>query len=126
MTASDADDLLALFDYIIEKGKNLAVMAHFNHPVELSTSQDQEAIKRLRSTGAQIRTQSPVLKHINDSPKIWAEMWRKQVNNNCIPYYMFVARDIGSQDFFSIPLVESWNIFRQAYQTVSGVCRTVR
>lgn len=123
---ADADDTLKLFERIVKSGKNLAIMAHFNHPVELSTNASIEAMRRIRATGAQIRTQSPILKHINDSPEIWAELWRKQVNNNAIPYYMFVARDTGSQDFFAVPLVQSWNIFREAYQQVSGVCRTVR
>lgn len=122
----DADDLIRLFEKIISKGKNLAIMAHFNHPVELSTPAAEEAIRRIRATGAQIRTQSPLLRHINDSPEVWAEMWRKQVNLNCIPYYMFVARDTGAQEFFGVPLVEAWNIYRNAYQSVSGVCRTVR
>jgi KamA family protein len=122
----DADDLIRLFEKVISKGKNLAIMAHFNHPVELSTPAAEEAIRRIRATGAQIRTQSPLLRHINDSPEVWAEMWRKQVNLSCIPYYMFVARDTGAQEFFGVPLVEAWNIYRNAYQSVSGVCRTVR
>lgn len=126
LTDDDSDDLLRLFEKIVRTGKNLAIMAHFNHPVELSTPAAQDAIRRIRATGAQIRTQSPVLKHINDAPEIWAEMWRKQVNNNCIPYYMFVARDTGAQHFFAVSLVEAWKIFREAYQKVSGVCRTVR
>jgi L-lysine 2,3-aminomutase len=126
LTDDDADDLMRLFEKVNRSGKNLAIMAHFNHPVELSTEAARDAIRRIRSTGAQIRTQSPVLKHINDSPDVWAEMWRKQVNNNCIPYYMFVARDTGAQHFFAVPLVDAWKIFREAYQKVSGVCRTVR
>lgn len=122
----DADDLLALFEKIVKAGKNLAIMAHFSHPVELSTKAVQTAIAKIRSTGAQIRTQSPLLRHINDSPETWSEMWRKQVNLNCIPYYMFIPRDTGAQDYFSVPLYEAWSIFRKAYQNVSGVCRTVR
>jgi L-lysine 2,3-aminomutase len=103
-------------------------MAHFNHPVELSTPTVQTAaIKRIRATGAQIRTQSPLLRtHQRFKPEIWAEMWRKQVNLNCIPYYMFIARDTGAQHYFAVPLVKAWEIFQAAYQQVSGVCRTVR
>ena len=74
----------------------------------------------------QIRTQSPVLRHINDSAEVWADMWRKQVNLNCITYYMFVERDTGAKHYFDLPLERAWNIFRDAYQQVSGVCRTVR
>ncbi len=122
----DADELLCLFESIIKKGINLSFMAHFSHPVELDTPAVKLAIKKLRSIGVQIRTQSPVLKHINDKPEIWTEMWRKQVNLNCIPYYMFIPRDTGAQDYFAITLENAWHIFRDAYQKVSGVCRTVR
>jgi len=122
----DSGELLRTFEKIVKKGKNLAIMANFNHPVELTTNAAQESIRRVRATGAQIRTQSPLLNHINNKPELWAEMWRKQVNLNCIPYYMFVARDTGSSKFFDVPLVNCWNTFRKAYQQVSGVCRTVR
>jgi KamA family protein len=126
LTDSDADDYLRLFEKIVSKGINLAFMAHFSHPRELETEAVQKAISRLRSTGLQIRTQSPLLRHINDSADIWADMWRKQVNLNCIPYYMFIARDTGAQHYFAVTLDNAWNIFRDAYQQVSGVCRTVR
>jgi L-lysine 2,3-aminomutase len=126
LTDDDADDTLRSFEKVVKSGKNLAIMAHFNHPVELSTPAVQKAIKRILSTGAQIRTQSPVMRNINNDPDTWAAMWRQQVNLNCIPYYMFIARDTGAQHYFKVPLVEAWDIFRKAYQQVSGVCRTVR
>jgi len=126
ITDDDADDTLRTFEKIIRSGKNLSIMAHFNHFTELETMAVQKAIRRIRNTGAQIRTQSPVMKHINDDPGVWSNMWRQQVNLNCIPYYMFVARDTGAQHYFSIPLVKAWDIFREAYQSVSGICRTVR
>ena len=94
--------------------------------VYLKTAAVCEAIRRIRNTGAQIRTQSPLLRHINDSPEIWREMWRKQVDLSCIPYYMFVARDTGAKHYFEIPLEKCWDIFRKAYSQVSGICRTVR
>ena len=122
----DSEELLKLFERVVKKGKNLAIQAHFSHPTELKTFAVQEAIKKIRTTGAQIRTQSPLLKNINDKPEIWAEMWRKQVDLGCIPYYMFVARDTGSKRYFELPLDKCWNVFRKAYRQVSGVCRTVR
>jgi hypothetical protein len=53
-------------------------------------------------------------------------MWRTQVRMGMIPYYMFVERDTGPQDYFAVPLARGCEIFRQAYQSVSGLCRTVR
>jgi KamA family protein len=126
LTDSDSDDLLRLFEKINTPDKHLAIMAHFNHPKELETDEVKQAIARIQETGAVIRTQSPLLRHINAEPRIWVDMWQKQVALNCIPYYMFIARNTGAQHYFSVPLVEAWQIYREAYQSVSGLSRTVR
>ncbi len=125
-TDKDADDMLRLFEKVVKSGRHLAFMAHFNHPKEMETKAVQEAIQRIRNTGAQIRTQSPVLCHINDSSRLWADMWRKQVQQGCVPYYMFQVRDTGAQHFFGVSLERAYRIFHDAYKAVSGVARTVR
>jgi len=126
LTDSDADETLKNFEKIVKSGTHLAIMAHFNHLTELSTDPIKEAIKRIRKTGAQIRTQSPLLAHINDDANMWAEMWQKQVSLGCIPYYMFVVRDTGAQHYFGVPLVKAEKIFRSAFRKISGLARTVR
>jgi L-lysine 2,3-aminomutase len=126
VTDEDASELLSLFKDVKKADKHLALMAHFNHPAELETAVVKDAIARILDTGAVIRTQSPLLRHINDSPELWAELWRQQVALDCIPYYMFIARNTGAQHFFSVPLVRAWETFRLAYQSVSGICRTAR
>ena len=122
----DADQTLDIFERVTNKGLHLALMAHFNHVTELKTGSVKAAIKRVRETGAQIRTQSPLLAHINEDADMWAEMWRQQVQLGCIPYYMFVVRDTGAQHYFGISLVKAHEIFRNAYKQVSGLGRTVR
>jgi len=126
LSDDDADDLLRLFEKVADSGRHLALMAHFNHPAELKTKAVKKAIARIRSTGAQIRTQSPLLSHLNDDPALWIDMWKEQVKLGCIPYYMFVVRDTGAQHYFGVPLVRAWEVFREAYSRVSGVARTVR
>ena len=126
LSDDDSAELLALFRKVGESGKHLALMAHFNHPRELAPQAVRQAIAQIRQTGAVIRTQSPLLRHINDDPALWAAMWDKQVDLGCVPYYMFIARDTGAQHYFSVPLVRAWEIFREAYQRVSGLGRTVR
>ncbi|MGQ1890022.1 KamA family radical SAM protein [Thermophagus sp. OGC60D27] len=126
LTDSDADDVLRVFEKVTKAGKSLAFMAHFNHYRELETEAVAKAISRIRSTGAQIRTQSPLLNHINAKGDVWSTMWKKQVNMGLIPYYMFVARDTGAQEYFGVSLARAWEIFRNAYTKVSGISRTVR
>ena len=101
-------------------------MAHFNHAVELEPAVTQQAIQRLRSIGVQIRTQTPLLHHINDDADVLASMWRRQAQLGCIPYYLFIARDTGAKRYFELPLERCWDLFRGAYKQVSGVARTVR
>ncbi|MES2206702.1 MAG: lysine 2,3-aminomutase [Pseudomonadota bacterium] len=122
----DADDLLRLFEKVVNSGKNLAIMGHYNHPVELSTNVARTAVKRILSTGATIRMQSPLIRHINDDPKAWAELWTTGVNLGMIPYYMFIERDTGPRNYFEVPLVKAYEIFQEAYRSVSGLARTVR
>lgn len=126
LTDTDSEQVISLFSKVTASGKNLSFQAHFNHPQELTTDAVKQAIWKIKQTGAQIRTQSPILKNINDDPDLWAKMWRKQVDLGCIPYYMFIARDTGSKKYFELPLEKCWNIYRKAYRQVSGVCRTVR
>ena len=126
LTDSDSQDMLDIFKKIVDNGIHLAVMGHFNHINEMSTDSLKNAIKRVRETGAQIRTQSPLLAHINDDYSMWAKMWNTQVQLGCIPYYMFVVRDTGAQHYFGVPLVKAYEIFSKAQSLVSGLARTVR
>jgi KamA family protein len=122
----DTDDLLSLFEKVVNSGIQLAFMAHFNHSNELKTKAVQTAIKRILNTGAVIRTQSPIMNHINNCGDEWAKMWKLQVKLGCIPYYMFVARDTGAQGYFAVTLENAWKTYRKAYNQVSGLARTVR
>ncbi|HWW82439.1 MAG TPA: hypothetical protein VNZ26_02490 [Vicinamibacterales bacterium] len=122
----DADAVLRLFERVVAAGRHLAIMGHYNHPIELSTPAAREAISRIRATGAQIRMQSPLLRRVNDSADAWASLWSTGARLGIIPYYMFVERDTGPRSYFEVPIVRAWEIFRDAFSRVSGVARTAR
>ena len=126
VTDEDADDLLRLLERLVRAGKHVAFMAHFNHWKEMESNMTRRAIQRIRDTGAEIRCQGPLLAKINDDPAIWSRMWREQVRLGLIPYYMFVERDTGARRYFEVPLARALQVFQQAYQSVSGLARTVR
>ena len=126
VTDKDSDAILELFDRIMSSGKHLAIMAHFSHYVELDTRIVQKAIRRLRKIGVKIRTQSPVIKHVNDNAIVWAKMWEKQVNLGLIPYYMFVERNTGAKEYFETPLYKVFEIYKNSFKSVSGLNRTAR
>ncbi|WP_443060812.1 KamA family radical SAM protein [Streptomyces sp. NBC_00448] len=126
VTDQDADDLLRLFEQVVASGRNLAVMAHFSHPRELETDIARRAVSRIRSTGALVYCQAPLIAHVNDDPRTWAELWRRELAADAVPYYMFVERDTGPHDYFKVPLARAATIFREAYRTLPGLARTVR
>jgi hypothetical protein len=66
------------------------------------------------------------MKHINDDPNIWENMWKEQVKLGMIPYYMFIARDTSAQEYFAVTLEDALETYNKAYKNISGVVRTVR
>ncbi len=126
VTDPDADDLLKLFSQVRRAGRSLALMAHYSHPRELETPIARQALRRIQDSGAVVRCQAPLMRHVNDSPEAWAELWREQVRLGAVPYYMFVERDTGPKHYFEVPLARALEIFNEAYAQVSGLARTVR
>lgn len=126
VTDDDADDLLRLVEEVRARRKHLAVMGHYSHHRELETPMARKAVSRLLSSGAVIRAQAPLIRHVNDDHKVWSRMWTKQVRMGIVPYYFFVERDTGPKHYFEVPLAKALTIFEKAYRTVSGLGRTVR
>ncbi|WP_044379409.1 KamA family radical SAM protein [Streptomyces cyaneogriseus] len=126
VTDQDADDVLRLFEEVVASGRQLAVMAHFSHPRELETGIARQALRRIRDTGAVVYCQAPLIARVNDDAEVWARLWRAELAAGAVPYYMFVERDTGPQDYFKVPLARAAEIFRAAYRTLPGLARTVR
>ncbi|MGD8440168.1 MAG: lysine 2,3-aminomutase, partial [Holophagae bacterium] len=125
-TDRDADDILRVFEQVRAKGKQIALMAHFSHPRELATREVRLAMRRIIDTGTVIRSQAPLIRHVNDDGDAWAAMWREQVRLGAVPYYMFVERDTGPKHYFEVPLARALRIYSRALGQVSGLARTAR
>jgi L-lysine 2,3-aminomutase len=78
-TDADADELITLMRRVREEGgRHVAIMAHLGHVRELSTDKVVKAVERIQKEAfATIRSQSPVMRGINDDADVWAEKWRK-------------------------------------------------
>jgi L-lysine 2,3-aminomutase len=122
----DADDVSRLFEQVVRSGRQLAIMAHYSHPRELAPDPARAAVRRIRTTGACVYVQAPLIRGVNDHPELWVELWRTALDLGAVPYYMFVERDTGPKEYFEVPLAECLSIFRAAYSRISGLGRTVR
>ncbi|THH18167.1 hypothetical protein EW146_g2773 [Bondarzewia mesenterica] len=126
LTDPDAKELLGVFERIVKSGRQVSIMAHFSHPAELQGAAVQEAIRRIRATGANIRCQAPLIRRVNDQAHIWADMWRTQTRLGAIPYYMFIERDTGAKHYFEVPLARAYDIYKEALSSVAGTARTAQ
>lgn len=127
-TDADADECIELLRRVREEGgRHVAIMAHLGHHRELSTPEFKDAVNRIQKEAfATIRSQSPVMRGINDDAEVWAQKWRTETNMGIIPYYMFMARDTGAQQFFDVPMVRAQRLYSDAIRNCSGLIRTAR
>jgi L-lysine 2,3-aminomutase len=126
LNGQDADDLCRILERLRDAGKHVTVMAHYDHWKELDTPTADRAVQRLQGAGLTIRSQGPLLAHINDSSEIWAKMWALQVRKGICPYYMFVERNTGPYRYFEVALERAHRIYADAMCQISGLGRTVR
>lgn len=127
-TDNDADELIDMLRRVREEGRrHVAIMAHLGHDRELSTQKFEDAVYRLQKEAfATIRSQSPIMRGINDDSEVWARKWRKEIKMGIIPYYMFMARDTGAQQYFDVPLARAHKLYADALRNCSGLIRTAR
>ncbi|MFF3316598.1 KamA family radical SAM protein [Streptomyces sp. NPDC003035] len=126
LTAPDADDLLRLFERVVASGRRLALTLHVSHPRELHPEPARHALRRLRDTGAVLRSQAPVVRHVNDDPDVWARMWQEGVELGIVPCSMFVERDAGPRRYFGLPLSRALTVYADALRQVSGPAGAAR
>jgi len=117
--------LLGMIRKYSTKEKRIYIMAHFNHPREL-TPQAIDALDLLRDAGAIIVNQTPLLRGINSDPGVLTELFRKLSFIGVPPYYVFQCRPTLGNRLFEMPLEEAYDIFERARAGCSGLAKRAR
>ncbi len=74
---------------------------HFNHPQEIDSSV-QQAMSRLRRSGATLLNQAVLLRGINDAPETQLALCERLINMQVLPYYLHqLDRVAGAMHFES-------------------------
>jgi lysine 2,3-aminomutase len=105
--------------------KKIYIMAHFNHPKEL-TPVAVEGLRILMDAGAVIVNQTPLLKGINDDPAVLTELFRRLSFIGIQPYYVFQCRPTLGNRLFEMPVEMAYNIFEKAKAGCSGLAKRAR
>ena len=118
-------DLLSVLSHYSTPEKRIYLMAHFNHPREL-TAVSVQAADELRKAGVIIVSQTPVLNGINSEPEIFAELFRKLSFAGISPYYIFQCRPSIGNRVFQVPVEQSYEIIQKSWQACSGLSKRAR
>jgi KamA family protein len=105
--------------------KRIYIMAHFNHPMEL-TDVAIEGLGLLRKAGAIIVNQTPLIGGVNDNPMVLSNLFNKLSYIGVPPYYVFQCRPTLGNRIYSVPLEKSYEIFEQARMNSSGLAKRAR
>ncbi len=117
--------LLEMIEKFSTMEKKIYIMAHFNHPREL-TPQAIEAMNLLQKAGAVTVNQTPLIKGVNDKPEILSELFRELSFIGVPPYYVFQNRPTLGNYSYAVPLERAYEIFEQARMHTSGLGKRAR
>ena len=83
--------------------KRIYLMAHFDHPREL-TDDAIAGIDTYLRNGVICVNQCPLIRGINDDPDVLAEMYSKLSYIGCPPYYLFQGRPTAGNEPYEVPI----------------------
>ncbi len=95
------------------------IVTHFNHPQECSP-QAEEAIGKLRKTGALLLNQTVLLKGVNDEASTLRSLWLKLGHWGVLPYYLHHCDLVKGAEHFRLTLAKGRAIFRELRGSMPG------
>ena len=117
--------LLEMFRKYSTNEKKVYVMAHFNHPREL-TDKAVEGLNALMNSGVSLVNQTPLVKGVNDDPDVLTELFSKLSYIGVPPYYVFLCRPTLGNETYSVPVEKGYEIFEKARIRCSGLAKRAR
>ena len=119
-------ELLELFRAYSRKNRRIYLHTQFNHPREI-TKESTEAVNRLIKSGVIVNNQTVLLRDVNDSPEVLAELQRNLVRIGVNPYYVFQCRPVKRvKNHFQVPLAEGYRTVAQARGMLDGLSKRFR
>jgi len=102
------------------KKQPLYLLLHFEHPDEL-TLKTKKAIKKLRSTGAILLSQSVFLKGINDKASVLEKLFEELTALGIKPYYILHNDEPKGTKHFTVDFKKEIKIMTELRQRLSGL-----
>jgi len=117
--------LLEMIKKYSTKQKKIYVMTHFVHPREL-TEVAVKSVNLLQKAGALLANQTPLIRGLNDDPRVMAELLAQLSFIGSVPYYIFQCRPATGNKAYTVPIEEGYEILEQSKSLVSGLAKRAR
>lgn len=118
------ENLVAMF----RRQRPLWVIPHINHPVEISSKYSLEArqsLLRIVDSGIPVQSQTVLLKGINDTVDLLAELFYQLTVMGIKPGYLFQTDLAAGTSHFRVPLEQGLKIYKSLCKELSGLSTPV-
>lgn len=114
-----ADCLIQLSKEGRQKGKEVALHTHFNHPNEM-TWVTSLATRKLFREGVTVRNQTVLLRGVNDNVPTMSKLIRELSNLQITPYYVYQADMVKGVEDMRTPLSTILELEEQIRCSIAG------
>ncbi len=138
LLTSKFKEILELWKKVIDNGIQVVWVAHFSTPHEILSPLTVAAIRRLKSYGINVKSQSPIMNHISlfkdDKGKVdidksaqnWIDLGNILAMVGVGFHSMYCARPTGEHHYFTAPLADISKIFNKIYKELASINRPSR
>jgi lysine 2,3-aminomutase len=105
---------------LLRRSKPLKLILHINHPREIS-GEFLSSLEAIQTAGLPVRSQSVLLKGINDTAETLEELFSSLSRQGVEPYYLFQGDLAAGTSHFRVPLSKGLELYRQLRQRLSGL-----
>jgi L-lysine 2,3-aminomutase len=129
---------LQLYKHLIDHGIQVVYMSHFSTPREVLNPATLAAIRRLKSYGITVKSQSPIMNHISlftdttgkvdidRSAQNWIDLGNIFAMVGVGFHSMYCARPTGEHHYFTVPVAEINKVFSKVYRSLPSINRPSR
>jgi lysine 2,3-aminomutase len=105
---------------LLRRSKPLKLILHINHPREIS-GEFLSGLQAIQTAGLPVRSQSVLLRGINDTTDTLAELFSSLSRHGVEPYYLFQGDLAAGTSHFRVPLSKGLELYRQLRLRLSGL-----
>jgi L-lysine 2,3-aminomutase len=108
-----------LLDWLTGTRLAPVIVIHANHPAELQ-GHAAAAVRRITSAGVPTLNQAVLLRGVNDSVEVLAELSERLVDLGVIPYYLHQLDRVAGAAHFEVPVEEGLRIVEELRRRLPG------